>query len=198
MTSSYPIVIYGCAALLLLAVHSVTTGFSGTLQEPRLSSVGITPATTLTHWWRHLWAGLVHTNVAHIAFNLALFTIAFPFAMRGHDPLRTLLGAYWIGPVTVFVLHVLVVLPLAQGGFAYALSALHRPLVGFSVIAYALAGMAVVQAPRPIALGITATVVAFELTVGAVLRFTGPFIFAYHLAGFGVGALMRGVFRQPA
>lgn len=185
--------VWGAAVALLLGIHLIASSGSFTLAEPRLSQIGITPATTLTHWWRHLWAGLFHTTPLHIVFNLALFTAAFFFATNGHDPLRTLLGAYWIGPVSVFLLHLILVLPLAHAGLPYAVSALDRPLVGFSVITYAVVGMALAQAPLPWMLGLSGLVVAFEVVGGAVLQATGPFIFVYHLVGFGLGFLARRV-----
>jgi hypothetical protein len=46
--------------------------------------------------------------------------------------------------------------------------------------------MALANAEPKIAFGITAVVVAFELVAG-LGRFTGPFIFVYHLAGFASG-----------
>jgi hypothetical protein len=178
----------------LLAIHLVASAGTFTLTEPRLSRIAITPATTLSLWWRHLWAGLFHTTPLHILFNLALFSLAFPFAIRGHTPLGTFLSGYAIGPVVVLLLHLALVRPLAGAGIPYAVGAMHVPLVGFSVIAYSIAGMAVMALPSPtLRLGVVGAVLAFEVVGGAVLRATGPFIFVYHLAGFCTGMLLRTV-----
>jgi hypothetical protein len=180
------------AVTVLLVLHLIATQGTFTLGPARLQALGVTPATTLTQWWRHLYAGLFHTTPVHILFNLALFALAFPFAIRGHAPLGTLLTGYAIGPTVVLLLHLLLVRPLAAGGLPYAVAALNVPLVGFSVIAYGILGMATAAIPSPtFRLGLVAVVLAFEVTAGAVLRATGPFIFVYHLAGFATGMLVR-------
>ncbi|HUR62715.1 MAG TPA: hypothetical protein VM286_10185 [Candidatus Thermoplasmatota archaeon] len=176
----------------LLALHLVASAGSFTLTEPRLSRIAITPASTLSMWWRHLWAGLFHTTPLHILFNLALFSLAFPFAIRGHTPLATFLTGYAIGPIVVLLLHLALVRPLAGAGIPYAVGAMHVPLVGFSVIAYSIAGMATMAIPSPaLRLGTVVLVLAFEVTAGVLLRATGPFIFVYHLAGFSTGMVLR-------
>ncbi len=190
--------VYAGVVALLLGLHLLVSWPGFTIQAVWLNRLGVTPATTLSQWWRHLEAGLFHTTPGHILFNLALFTLAFPFAARAHDPLRTVLGAYWLGPFVVFGLHLVLVLPLAKLGVPYAVSALDRPLVGFSVIAYATTGMALAGLSLPWALGLGTVAVAFELTGGVLLNATGPFIFVYHLGGLAAGFAARAFFRQPA
>jgi hypothetical protein len=172
------------------AIHAVASGGTFTLRPGVLAAVGITPATTLSRGWLHLVAGLFHTTPLHIGFNLALFAAALPFAARGHSAWGTLGAAYLVGPAVVLAAHLLLVRPLAAAGMPYAVAAMDLPLVGFSVIAYATAGMAVAQAPAAWAVGLSCLVLAFELGAG-LGRFTGPFIFAYHLLGFAAGALLR-------
>lgn len=184
--------IFGVVVAGLVAIHLIATGGSWTLSQAAQDRIGITPARTLADGVRHLWAGFFHTTPTHIAFNLALFAAAFPLA-AGAAPLRTFGIAYLIGPASVFTLHLLVVRPLAAAGVPYAVQAMDRSLVGFSVIAYATAGMAIaVLALRQpvVALVASGVVVAFELVVG-LSGATGPFIFVYHLVGFGLGWAVR-------
>lgn len=173
----------------LVGVHLLATHGSGTLEGNSLSRIAITPATTLTHWWRHLWAGFFHTSWAHLTFNLAVFTLAMAFATRDQPAWATLANALWIGPLTVFVLHLVLVLPLATTGVPYAIKALDIPLVGFSVMAYSMGGMALVVAPPMLAGGLALLVVALEVVFA--IWVTGPFIAVYHLAGFGLGWWVR-------
>jgi hypothetical protein len=176
-------------AAVLVAVFLVSTGGTAHLSDAAKDRVAVTPATTLTHAWRHLWAGFFHDGPLHMGYNLAVFAAAFAFATRQMGPWATLANAYWIGPFTVFALHLLVVLPLAHAGVPYAVAALGRPLVGFSVMAYSIAGAALVLAPGWAAALFAAALVAYELTLAAFG--TGPFIWLYHLGGFGLGYWVR-------
>ncbi|MEK6986154.1 MAG: hypothetical protein AABX89_07215 [Candidatus Thermoplasmatota archaeon] len=183
---------YGAVVAGLVAIHLIATGGSWTLSQAAQDRIGITPARTLADGVRHLWAGFFHTTPGHIAFNLLVFSAAFPFA-AGASPVRSFAVAYLIGPLSVLTLHLTVVRPLAATGFPYAVQAMERSLVGFSVIAYATLGMAiaVLALRQPVAaLVASGIVVAFELVVG-LSGTTGPFIFVYHLVGFGVGWAVR-------
>src|SRR5688572_16692806 len=144
-----PVVLWSGAGVLvgLVAIHLVATHGTFHLAEATKAQVAITPATTLSHAWRHVYAGAFHDGPVHIGYNLAVFAVAFAFATREMSPGLTLANMYWIGPVTVFALHLLVVLPLAKLGVPYAVDALHRPLIGFSVMAYSVAGAALTLAP---------------------------------------------------
>ncbi len=176
-------------ALGLLALHVWATGGTGTLAEPMRSRLAVTPATTLSLWWHHAWAGLFHKSWGHLAFNLAVFVVAFPFATRQMGPLATLGNAYWIGPFVVFSLHLALVLPLAHADVPYAVRALDYPLVGFSVMAYSMAGAALTLAPWKAAALTGALVVLFETAMAA--WSTGPFIAAYHVGGLALGYWVR-------
>lgn len=182
-------VAFGLVAGGLAAVHLVATHGTGVLDGPVLGKAAITPATTLSQWWHHLWAGFFHRSWGHLLFNLAVLAVALPFAAKGPGPWWTLANAYWIGPLTVFVLHLLVVLPLASLGVPYAVRALDLPLVGFSVMAYSVAGMALTLAPGPVALRVAAVVVVAEAALAVWV--TAPFIAVYHVAGLGLGYWVR-------
>ncbi len=186
--------VMGGVMAFLLALHLVATHGTGELHDPERRPLAVTPETTLTHWWRHLWAGLFHKSWGHLAYNLAVFAVAFPFATRAMGPLQTMANAYWIGPSVVFTLHLLLVLPLARLGVDYAQGALDYPLVGFSVMAYSIAGAAFVLAPATAALGFAGALVLFELAMAA-FGSTGPFIWLYHLGGFATGYWVRVLLR---
>ena len=175
--------------LALAAVHAVATHGTGQLGDAAKAQLAITPATTLSHGWRHLWAGFFHTDLLHIGYNLAVFAVSFWFATRQMSWAGTLANMYWIGPFTVFTLHLLVVLPLAKLGLPYAVAALHKPLVGFSVMAYSVAGAAFTLAPAWVAAAFAVFLVAYELVLAAFG--TGPFIWLYHLGGFALGYWVR-------
>ncbi len=176
---------------VLVTVHLIASGGTLTIKPTVLQAVAITPETTLSRWWNHLVAGFVHTSALHIVFNLALFSLAFPYATRSHSVASTLAAAYAISLFGVLILHLALVRPLAAAGWPYAQAAMTIPLVGFSVIAYATAGMAVADFASPLAaFAVTGLVVAFELGAG-LGRFTGPFIFVYHVMGFFAGIATR-------
>ncbi|HJQ93549.1 MAG TPA: hypothetical protein VJ874_04605 [Candidatus Thermoplasmatota archaeon] len=175
--------------LALAAIHAVATQGTGHLGDAAKAQLAVTPATTLSHWWRHLWAGLFHNDPLHIGYNLAVFAASFWFATRQMSWAGTLANMYWIGPFAVFTLHLLVVLPLAKLGVPYAVEALHKPLVGSSVMAYSVAGAAFTLAPAWAAVGFAAVLVAYELVLAAFG--TGPFIWLYHLGGFALGYWVR-------
>lgn len=188
------LVVMGAVMVLLLGLHLAATRGTGDLRDPEQSKLAVTPRTTLALWWHHLWAGLFHKSWGHIAYNLVVFAVAFPFAARAMGPVQTMANAYWIGPFVVFTLHLLLVLPLAKLGNPYAVRALDYPLVGFSVMAYSVAGAAFVLAPWKVALGVSGALVAFELGMAA-LGSTGSFIWLYHLGGFGMGYWVRTLLR---
>jgi hypothetical protein len=179
----------GGVVVLLLALHLVATHGTWHLGESAKQHLAITPATTLTQAWRHLWAGLFHNDPLHLGYNCAVFAVAFAFATRQMSPQLTLANMYWIGPFTVFALHLLVVLPLAKAGLPYAVDALHKPLVGFSVMAYSVAGAALTLAPGWVAALSFAGLVVYEVVLAAFG--TGPFIWLYHLGGFALGYWVR-------
>ncbi len=185
------IAVWSGVVFILAVTHLLASGGTLTIRPTVLQAVAITPETTLSRWWNHLLAGFFHTSVVHIAFNLALFSLAFPVAARGHSIVTTLGAAYAISLFGVLLLHLLLVRPLAGAGWAYGVEAMTIPLVGFSVIAFATAGMAVASMASPLAaLTIATLVVAFEATAGPA-RFTGPFVFVYHLMGFAAGYFVR-------
>jgi membrane associated rhomboid family serine protease len=188
--SANVLVVMGLVMAALLALHLAATRGTGDLREPERSRLAVTPATTLSHWWHHLYSGLFHKSWGHIGYNLAVFAAAFVFATRQMGPLQAMANAYWIGPFVVFTLHLLLVLPLAHAGLSYAVKALDYPLVGFSVMAYSVAGAAFVLAPPAWALGFAGSLVVYEVAMAA-FGATGPFIFAYHLGGFGLGYWVR-------
>ena len=187
----------GAAVVLgLLAIHLVATHGTFHLPDQTKAQVAVTPATTLTQGWRHLVAGFFHDGPVHIGYNLVVFAVAFAFATRQMGPGLTLANMYWIGPATVFALHLLVVLPLAKVGLPYAVAALDRPLVGFSVMAYSVAGAALTLASPWVAAATFGGLVAYELVLAGFG--TGPFIWLYHLGGFALGYWVRTLWLHTA
>jgi hypothetical protein len=184
------VILVGLGAMgFLLTAFLVSTSGTGHLSDAAKADLAVTPAATLTRWWRHLWAGLFHNDPLHIAYNLTVFAVAFAFATRQMGPWATLANAYWIGPFTVFALHLLVVLPLAAAGLPYAVRAMDVPLVGFSVMAYSVAGAALTLAPGWVAGLAFGALVGYELVLASFG--TGPFIWLYHLTGFALGYWVR-------
>lgn len=178
---------------ILVVVHLFASGGTFTIRPATLHAVGITPETTLSRWWNHFAAGFFHTTPLHILFNLALFSVAFPFAIRGQNVGWTLAAAYLVSLIGVFVLHLALVRPLAAAGVPYAVQAMTIPLVGFSVVAYTTAGMAVAGLASPVAaLLFAGAVLVFEVG-GGLSGLTGPFIFVYHLMGFSAGLAITGL-----
>jgi hypothetical protein len=185
--------VYASVVLTLVGIFVITTHRSGfRLEDGLLDSLAITPATTLSHFHRHLTAGLFHTNYLHLAFNVGIFSVGFWFAQKGQHAATTVAAAYLVGIATVLALHLFVVIPLATAGSTYAVGALGRPLVGFSVIAYATLGMALNHVPSVVAWAVLLVVVVGEVL--AAVFVTGPFISVYHLAGFGLGFYVRWAF----
>ena len=183
------LVVMGAVMVALLALHLVATRGTGELKDPEKQAIAVSPRTTLSLWYHHLWAGLFHHTWGHLAYNLVVFAVAFPFAARTLSPLATMANAYWIGPFVVFTLHLLLVLPLAKLGVGYAVQALDYRLVGFSVMAYSVAGAAFTQANPSTVAWVSVGLVAYEVVLA--FTSTGPFIFAYHLGGFGLGYWVR-------
>lgn len=184
------VLLTGLGAMAVLAgVFAVSTHGTGHLSDAAKEQLAVTPATTLSRGWRHLWAGVFHNDPIHLTYNLAVFAAAFVFATRQMGPWATLANAYWIGPFTVFTLHLTVVLPLAAAQVPYAVRALDFSLVGFSVMAYSIAGAALTLAPAWVAGATFGALVAYELALAAFG--TGPFIWLYHLGGFALGYWVR-------
>jgi hypothetical protein len=179
----------GVVAAALLTVHLVATRGTGHLEGQPLATASVTPATTLTHWWHHLWAGFFHHSWGHLAYNVAVLAVALPFAARQQPAWLTLANAYWIGPFVVFTLHLALVLPLAHAGVPYAERALDYRLVGYSVMAYSIAGMALTLAPANAAWIAAGALAVYEAALAVWV--TGPFIGVYHVAGFGMGYWVR-------
>lgn len=180
-------VVLGLASIFL----STTAGNGFRLTDETKSRVAITPATTVSKFHRHLVAGLFHDNVAHIGFNLAIFTVGYWLATQRAGPFLTVGTSYGLGILTVFLTHLFIVLPLARIAMPYAESALDLPLVGFSVIAYATLGAGIHVFPAMGQLIVVAVVVLFE--IGAGILVTGPFISVYHVAGLGLGYYVRSI-----
>ncbi len=178
-------VVLGLASIFL----STTAGNGFRLTDDTKNRVAITPATTVSKFHRHLIAGLFHDNLAHIGFNLAIFTAGYWFATQRAAPFVTVGPSYGIGILVVFLTHLVIVLPLAKMGLPYAERALDYPLVGFSVIAYATLGAGVHLFPTFTQLIVFGVVLAFE--VGAGIFVTGPFISVYHVTGFLMGFYIR-------
>lgn len=184
------LVAFLAVAAALAAIHLLAGGAQGhgTIRPGLLARVAVTPATTLSRWHAHFVAGFFHHGWAHLAFNLTLLGSAALLAARqGRGPTALAAGLV-IGPVVVLLLHLVLVRPLAAAGSGYAVAALPVPLVGFSVMAYAMLGVAATPLPPGPRLAVAAAVLALELVVGLGLRATAPFVFVYHLVGFAAGS----------
>ena len=179
-------------ATLLLAAHLSAAGPDGQLEEPMLGKLAVTPLSALALSPHLLWAGLFHFSWQHLGYNLALFAVAFPLATRGRGPwapLTTLVAAGGIALAVVLALPALVIQPLAGLGIAYAAEALDQRLVGASIAVFAVAGAALANLPRRVAMPLAAAGVVAELVAAAVG--TRPFVFAFHLAGLAFGYVSR-------
>ncbi|HEX9816540.1 MAG TPA: hypothetical protein VGB18_06130 [Candidatus Thermoplasmatota archaeon] len=184
------ILVFGGVVLVLVALFFVTTAGNGfRLAEETKNRVSITPATTVSKFHRHFVAGLFHDNLVHIGFNLAIFTAGYWLATQRASSFTTVGASYGLGILVVFLLHLVLVLPLARLGIPYAERALDFPLVGFSVIAYACLGAGVDLFPALTQLIVFGVVILFE--VGAGVFVTGPFISVYHVTGFALGFYVR-------
>jgi hypothetical protein len=181
---------YAGVVVLLITVFFITTGSTGfRLSDETRSRFSVTPATTVSKFYRHFVAGLLHENLLHIGFNLLVFTTGFWLASQRMNPFATVTLAYATGILAVFLSHLLVVIPLAKLGVPYATQSMDRELVGFSVIAYATLGAGLHVLPRMWQLVAAGGVVVFE--IGAGFFVTAQFITVYHLVGFGLGYYLR-------
>lgn len=165
------------------------------LSEEHQKKVAITPATTVSRFHIHFVAGSFHHSVVHIAFNLTIFTIGYWLATQRFHPVTTVATSYAISMVSVFLLHIFLVLPLAKLGLPYAVRSLDVPLVGFSVIAYATLGAGIHELPRAGQIATALAVVLFEVAAGVVV--TAPFVSVYHIVGFAIGFYIRWLLIHP-
>lgn len=190
------VVVFAAVVLLLVGVFLATTLPSSLrLPEDVKRRVAVTPATTVGRFPLHFVANLFHENLAHIAFNLLVFTAGFWLATRRADPAATVGTSYALGIFTVFLLQIALVIPLARLGLPYAVEALHRPLVGFSVIAYATLGAGITVLPPAGQWSILGGVLVFEVAAAAFV--TAPFISVYHLGGLAMGYYVRRLLESP-
>lgn len=176
----------------LFAVHLVATRDHGyALPDSTREVVGASAKTVWSRFHAHFTAPFFHDSLFHLAYNSVILALALPVALRAFGP-TALLAGYLASPLAGILVDLLIILPLAGAGWASAAATAQARLVGASVVAFALAGMALVAlAPR---LGLLAPVlvgalVAYEVLL-ATLGITRPFVWAYHLAGLGLGLLV--------
>lgn len=176
---------------ILWTIHLAATWRNGfALPDATRANVGASAQTVWSRFHAHFVAPFFHDGLFHIAYNSVLFALALPVAWRAFGwPALPL--AYLASPIAGILVDALLILPLAARGVPMAVEAAPDRLVGASVIAFALVGMALVAlAPRmgQWVFAAVAAVVLYE----AILALTGttrPFVWAYHLGGFGIGLL---------
>lgn len=182
---------------ILWSIHLAATTSNGlALPDATRERVGASADTVWSRFHAHFVAPLFHDGLAHIAYNSVLFAIALPIALRAFGAKAILFG-YLASPIAGIAVDVLLILPMAKAGSSAAAEIAATRLVGASVIAFALGGMALVALWAklgPLAFAIAAGVVVYEIIL-ATLAITRPYIWAYHLTGFGVGAAMALAFR---
>lgn len=187
--------VLGGVLAFLGSVHAIATATHGfVLPESVRERVGASADTVWSRFHAHFVGPFFHDNLFHILYNSAIFALVLPIAFRAYGPKSLLLG-YLASPISGIAVDVLLVLPLAKTGWAPAIEAAQAKLVGASVVAFALAGMALVSlVPRlgPWALAVAGGIVIYELVLAA-FELTRPFVWAYHLTGFGLGAAMGAV-----
>lgn len=173
---------------ILWGVHLAATWRNGlALPDATREAVGASARTVWTRFHAHFVAPFFHDGVIHLAYNSVLLAVGVTLAVGALGP-RSLGVAYLASPLAGILVDALLILPLAGAGVAYALEAAPARLVGASVVAFALLGMALAaRAPTtlPVVLG-TLAIVAYEVTL-AWTGTTRPFVFAYHLGGFLLG-----------
>lgn len=177
---------------LLWGVHLVVTASEGfALPGSVRERVGASASTVVTRAYAQLTAPFFHDGLAHLAYNTCLFALGLPLALRAYGA-RALAAAYVASPAVGVAVDVLLILPLATAGNATAEGAAPVRLVGSSIVAFALLGMAL--ASMRLRLGerwtwaIAAAVALYEAAL-ALSGTTRPFVWAYHLGGFALGAL---------
>lgn len=175
--------------VLLAALYAWSSGWTTSITQAWMARVSISPATTWTAWPNYVVAAFFHRNPAHLLYNLVVFSVAFPLATRGHSVPGTLGWMLLIGPTVVFLVHVLWIRVMAARGMGSAVAAMDVGLVGFSVMAYAMAGMALAKTSW--GLYAVAGAVGLELLAGLVMHATGPYIWLYHVLGLGAGFVLR-------
>lgn len=193
-----PLVGLGLVLVLLWSIHLVATFRHGlVLPDAARSAVGASAETVWSRLYAQFSAPFFHDNLFHIAYNSVLFGIGIPVAINAFGG-RVLPVAYLASPIAGVLVDALIILPLAKSGNAVAIAAAPSRLVGASVVAFALLGMALL-ASSPRGGGWTAAIGLAVVAYEATLAFTGvtrPFVWAYHLSGFGLGALATLVLRR--
>lgn len=175
---------------VLWTIHVVATSSNGlALPDTVRERVGASADTVWSRFHAHFVAPCFHDGLFHIAYNTVLFAIALPIAFRAYGPNAIAFG-YLASPIAGILVDVLLILPLAKAGSATAAEIAQTRLVGASVVAFALGGMALASlaprfGPTPVFL-IAAAIVLYEVLLAATAT-TRPFIWAYHLGGFGIG-----------
>lgn len=183
--------IVAAIALVMTTIHVVVSwGQGGRLHEPFLSRVAVWPEIAFRDAWHYPIALFFHFSYQHMTYNIVLFALAFPLAAAAHGRFRVLALSYLASPIVLFLLFNAIVRPLAASGVDYAVDALDVSLVGFSIAAYATAGLALAAMPwRPAAI-ITAGFVANDAIIALLPFGTRPFVFAYHWGGLLAGLLL--------
>lgn len=175
---------------MLWSIHVAATAMHGfALPDALRERVGASADSVWSRFHAHFTAPFFHDRVPHIAYNTVIFAIVLPLAFRAYGAKAMLLG-YVASPIAGIAVDVFLILPLANAGWPSAIETGRTRLVGASVVAFALAGMAIVaNAPR---LGIFSVAIAGGIILyeAALASFgvTQPFIWAYHLAGLGIGS----------
>lgn len=191
-----PLLALVAVVALLWAIHLAATARHGfALPDGTRAAVGASAQTVWSRFHAHFLAPFFHDGLGHLAYNTALFALALPVAVRAFGA-PSLAAAYVASPIAGIAVDALLILPLARAGNGVAIDAAPERLVGASVIAFALVGMALVALQPRIGLWIVAAVVGI-VAYEAALALTGTtraFVWAYHLGGLALGGLAGALF----
>lgn len=170
---------------LLWAIHLAASARNGfALPEATRERVGASASTALSRLHAHFVAPFFHDTLAHLAYNTLLFAIGVPLAVRAMGG-GALAWAYLASPVAGILVDLLLILPLAALGVEAAVDAAPRRLVGASVVAFALLGLAIAAQGGAWWWALPA-LAAYEAAL-ALAGVTKPFVWSYHLAGLALG-----------
>lgn len=176
-------------ASALVVTHVAATAAHGlVLTDGLRERVGASPETTLTRPWSLLIAPFFHDDLFHLGYNLLVLALVLPWGLEAVGVTRGLTAAYLASPVSVALVNLLLILPLAAAGWGWAQAAVEPRLVGSSVAIFAAAGLALGTrgwSPTLVA-GVTATYLVYE-TILAATGTTRAFVGVYHSTGFLVG-----------
>lgn len=151
--------------------------------------MGASAETAFTRPHAHLTAPFFHDGIPHLLYNTLLFGLALPYVVRAHGRVALVVASF-ASPLVGVLVDALLILPLAGAGSAVAIAAAPARLVGASIVAFALLGMAIVALAGRIGRARSVWLLGALVLYEGLLAATGttrPFVWAYHLGGLFLG-----------